>query len=69
VYLILELLEHLYSQVSVSVKRLRTFLKNEELDPTIVQWRPERATGEEDIHTHTHTHTHTYTHTKITARE
>ena len=35
----------------MSVKRLRTFLKNEELDPTIVQWRPAQARGE---HTHTH---------------
>ena len=28
-------------QASVSVKRLRTFLKNEELDPDIVDWSME----------------------------
>ena len=30
-------------QASVSVKRLGTFLKNEELDPNIVDWNMESA--------------------------
>ena len=32
-------------QASVSVKRLGTFLKNEELDPNIVDWKLEPAGG------------------------
>ena len=32
-------------QVSVSVKRLSTFLKSEELDPNIVEQNPEPASG------------------------
>ena len=32
-------------QASVSVKRLGTFLKNEELDPNIVDWNMESAAG------------------------
>ena len=32
-------------QVSVSVKRLSTFLKSEELDPNIVERNPEPASG------------------------
>ena len=34
------------TQVSVSLKRLRTFLKNDELDPNAVTWREELAVGE-----------------------
>ena len=30
----------------MSVKRLRTFLKNDELDPNSVTWREEPAVGE-----------------------
>lgn len=33
---------------SVSVKRLKDYLKSDELDPAIVQWRPEPATEYED---------------------
>ena len=33
-------------QVSVSIKRLGTFLKNDELDPDAVTWREEPAVGE-----------------------
>ena len=32
-------------QASVSVKRLGAFLKNEELDPNIVDWNVDRAAG------------------------
>jgi hypothetical protein len=32
-------------QASVSVKRLSNFLKNEELDPNIVEWDPEPSSG------------------------
>ena len=32
-------------QASVSVKRLRLFLKAEELDPTVVDWKTEPALG------------------------
>lgn len=41
-------------QASVSVKRLRNFLKNEELDPNIVNWSTEPpASGKFDsIHVH-----------------
>lgn len=35
-------------QASVSVKRLRNFLKSDELDPSVVQWRPEPARDHED---------------------
>ena len=32
-------------QASVSVKRLSAFLKNEELDPNLVEWNLETASG------------------------
>ena len=32
-------------QTAVSVKRISNFLKNEELDPTIIDWQPEPASG------------------------
>ena len=32
-------------QAMVSVKRLSNFLKSEELDPNIVDWEPESASG------------------------
>ena len=32
-------------QTTVSVKRISNFLKNEELDPTTVDWQPEPASG------------------------
>ena len=34
-------------QTTVSVKRLTNFLKNEELDPTVVDWQPEPASGKD----------------------
>ena len=43
----------------MSVKRLRHFLKNEELDPTTVLRRPEHARGED---TQTNEHTDGQTH-------
>ena len=32
-------------QASVSVKRLGNYLKNEELDPNIVEWNPDKPGG------------------------
>ena len=40
-------------QTSVSVKRVGEFLRSEELDPDIVDWREEPAMGE--LHAHAHT--------------
>ena len=36
-------------QATVSVKRLSKFLMSEELDPNIVEWEPERASGNLNI--------------------
>ena len=36
-------------QASVSVKRLSAFLKNEELDPNLVDWNPEPASGMSEV--------------------
>ena len=37
-------------QATVSVKRLSNFLKNEELDPNIIDWQPEAASGSATSH-------------------
>ena len=56
---------HFCFQASVSVKRLRRFLKNEELDPTTVLRRPEHARGEgTQMSKHTDGQTHRLTNTQ-----